>query len=195
MPENGAYYVYALKHPRTSPARPFYVGKGVGTRAWDHLLSPDESAKGKRIAEIVNSGHEVLVTVMCDDLTELQALRIEAELIASLGTETTGGLLTNAVLPSGKKRAAASAIVPLGAPEKAQLGLSLLKEAVLELAQANTKGVTNADVCHSLGLHSDYAGGSKDYLSWSVLGLLIVCRQNISDIWFGNLREYLAHLV
>ena len=23
----------------------------------------------------------------------------------------------------------------------------------------------------------------------------IVCRQNISDIWFGNLREYLAHLV
>jgi hypothetical protein len=22
-----------------------------------------------------------------------------------------------------------------------------------------------------------------------------VCRQNISDIWFGNLREYLAHLV
>jgi chromosome partitioning protein len=25
--------------------------------------------------------------------------------------------------------------------------------------------------------------------------VLTVCRQNISDIWFGNLREYLAHLV
>jgi uncharacterized protein len=111
---------------------------------------------------------------MCDDLTEFQALRIEAQLIASLGTEAAGGLLTNAVIPSGKKqKAAASVVVPLGAPEKAQLGVLLLKEAVLELAQANAKGVTNSDVCHSLGLHSDYAGGSKDYLSWSVLGLLI----------------------
>ena len=26
-------------------------------------------------------------------------------------------------------------------------------------------------------------------------GAPAVCRQNISDIWFGNLREYLAHLV
>jgi hypothetical protein len=26
-------------------------------------------------------------------------------------------------------------------------------------------------------------------------GHACVCRQNISDIWFGNLREYLAHLV
>jgi uncharacterized protein len=65
---------------------------------------------------------------MCDDLSELQALRIEAELIASLGTEATGGLLTNTVLPSGKRqKIAASLVVPLGAPEKAQLGLSLLK--------------------------------------------------------------------
>jgi len=44
---------------------------------------------------------------------------------------------------------------------------------VLELAKANAKGVTNSDVCHSLGLHSNYAGGSKDYLSWSVIGLLM----------------------
>jgi len=28
-------------------------------------------------------------------------------------------------------------------------------------------------VCRSLRLHSNYAGGSKDYLSWSVLGLLM----------------------
>jgi len=174
MSEPGVFYVYALKDPRTTPAKPFYIGKGVGTRAWDHLLQPDQTAKGKRIAEIVGAGRDVIVTIICDDLTELQALRIEAELIASLGTAATGGLLTNAVLPSGKKpKSHPSSIVPMGAPEKAQLALSLLKEAVLELAQANAKGVTNADVCHSLGLHSDYAGGSKDYLSWSVLGLLM----------------------
>jgi uncharacterized protein len=174
MAEGGAFYVYALKDPRRSPAVSFYIGKGVGTRAWDHLLTADETAKGKRITEIVNSGNEVLVTVICEDLSELQALRIEAELIASQGTEATGGLLTNSVLPTGKKsKIPASIIVPLGAPEKAQLGLSLLKGAVLELAQANLKGVTNSDVCHALGLHSNYSGGSKDYLSWSLLGLLM----------------------
>jgi uncharacterized protein len=46
MSDVGAFYVYALKDPRTSPAKPFYIGKGVGTRAWDHLLRPDETAKG-----------------------------------------------------------------------------------------------------------------------------------------------------
>jgi hypothetical protein len=173
MPEGGAFYVYALKDPRTSPAKPFYIGKGVGTRAWDHLLSPDETAKGQRISEILNSGNEVLVTVICDDLTEIQALRIEAELIASLGTTNTGGILTNSVVPSGQARRRPPIVVPLGAPEKAQLGLSLLKDAVLELAKANARGVTNSNVCHSLGLHSNYAAGSKDYLSWSVLGLLM----------------------
>jgi hypothetical protein len=67
-----------------------------------------------------------------------------------------------------------SLTVPLGAPEKAQLGLELLKDAVFELARANERGVSNSDVCHALGLHSNYAGGSKDYLSWSVLGLLMM---------------------
>jgi hypothetical protein len=64
-------------------------------------------------------------------------------------------------------------ILPTEAAEKAQLGLTLLQDAVMELAQANPNGVTNSDDCHSLGLHSNYGGGSKDYLSWSVIGLLI----------------------
>jgi hypothetical protein len=170
----GAFYVYALKDPRSSPAKPFYIGKGVGTRAWDHLLTTDETPKGRRIAAIRETGHDVLVTILCKDLTELQAIQLEAEMIASFGTEPTGGLLTNAVLPSGKAASRGRNLtVPLGAPEKAQLGLDLLKDAVLELAQANQRGVLNADVCHGLGLHSDYAGGSKDYLSWSLLGLLM----------------------
>ena len=170
----GAFYVYALKDPRNSPAKPFYIGKGVGTRAWDHVINADETTKGKRITDIKNSGHDVLVTIISDGLTELQALRIEAELISSFGTEATGGSLTNSVLPSGTtKKERRHVTVPLGAPEKAQLGVQLLKDAVFELALANSKGVTNADVCHSLGLHSNYAGGSKDYLSWSILGLLM----------------------
>ena len=57
--------------------------------------------------------------------------------------------------------------------EKAQLELSLLKEAVLEFAKVNPKGITNSDTASLLGLRSDYGGGSKDYLSYSILGLLM----------------------
>ena len=57
--------------------------------------------------------------------------------------------------------------------EKAQLGLHLLKDAVVELTAANKTGVTNADVASLLGLRSDYRGRQKDYLSYSVLGLLL----------------------
>lgn len=153
---------------------PFYIGKGTGTRSYDHLVRPDDSAKGQRIKEIVAAGVQVLVTRMVDQLTEHQALKLEAELISAFGTLETGGLLTNAVMPSGlgaKNRP--SLVVPSGVREKAQLGLSLLKEAVLEFVKANPKGVTNSDAASLLGLRSDYGGGSKDYLSYSILGLLM----------------------
>lgn len=32
------YYIYGLKDPRTSPARPFHSGKGTGSRAYHHLV-------------------------------------------------------------------------------------------------------------------------------------------------------------
>ena len=86
-----SYYVYALKDPRTSPAMPFYIGKGTGTRSYDHLVRPDDSAKGQRIKEIVAAGVQVLVTRMVDQLTEHQALKLEAELISAFGTLETGG--------------------------------------------------------------------------------------------------------
>lgn len=57
--------------------------------------------------------------------------------------------------------------------EKAQLGLQLLLDAVLETAQANQQGVTNSELAKGLGLQSDYSGGSKDYLTWSLLGILM----------------------
>ncbi len=111
---------------------------------------------------------------MADGLSELQAIKIEAELISALGTEQTGGLLTNTVIPSGSiGKPRKTLVVPQGVAEKAQLGLALLKDAVLELAKANPKGITNSDTASALGLRSDYGGGSKDYLSYSILGLLM----------------------
>ena len=173
MPSN-FYYVYALKDPRRSPAQPFYVGKGTGSRAYDHLGRPDSSRKYLRIREIVDSGKEPLVVTLADDLTEPQALKLEAELIAAFGTETTGGLLTNSVVPAGLGGSRGrELVVPQGVVERAQLGLELVKAAILELAEANSGGVTNADTASVLGLRSDYQGQQKDYLSYSVLGLLI----------------------
>ena len=63
--------------------------------------------------------------------------------------------------------------MPFGSVEKAQVALELLKSAVLELAQANPDGITNSDTAKTLGLQSNYLGGSKDYLSWRLLGLLM----------------------
>ncbi|MDM9645563.1 GIY-YIG nuclease family protein [Rhizobium sp. S163] len=169
----GSYYVYALKDPRAKHAQAFYIGKGTGVRRYDHLKA-DNSRKGERIKEIVAAGQDVLVTLLADDLSELQALKLEAELISAFGTIDTGGILLNSVVPTGRRKSTRSTIiVPSGVEEKAQLGLKLLKEAVLELAKANGNGVMNSDCVKALGLASHYMGGSKDYLTWSLLGLLM----------------------
>ncbi|MGH7659150.1 MAG: GIY-YIG nuclease family protein, partial [Gemmatimonadales bacterium] len=60
------YYVYALKDPRSSPAKPFYVGKGTGSRAYDHLVTPDRTRKYARIKEIADSGARPLIDILVE---------------------------------------------------------------------------------------------------------------------------------
>jgi len=56
---------------------------------------------------------------------------------------------------------------------QAQQGLMLLKEAILCTLADNTQGLSNAEIAELLDIRSDYQGAQKDYLSWSVLGLLL----------------------
>lgn len=173
MPQN-PFYIYALKDPREKPAKAFYIGKGTGNRAWEHQAQIDDSEKGDVIRCIKDSGLSVLHTVLADNLTEEQALKLEAELIAAFGIRKYGGLLTNKVRPNPNiinKRIKVN--IPEGCYEKAQMGLELIKSAVMELAKANKNGIKNSDAAKYLGLQSDYGGGSKDYLSYSILGILM----------------------
>ena len=189
MPTN-FYYVYALKDPRENPAKPFYIGKGTGSRAFEHLIKPDHTLKYKRIQEIEKTGVDVIVDILVDDLTETQAFKLEAELISAFGTVQTGGILTNAVMPAGLSPDKREGItVPHGVIEKAQLGLSMLKESVFQLIKANDDGLSNSDVASVLGLRSDYNGNQKDYLSYSVLGLLLRERKILREKSGGRIRH------
>lgn len=168
------FYVYALKDPRQKPAKPFYIGKGTGNRAWEHQNEVSVSEKIGVIHEIHESGLKVLHTVISDNLTEEQALKIEAELISAFGIRSQGGLLTNRVRPNPENISKKVKInIPEGCYEKAQMGLEFIKSAIMELAKANPSGIKNSDAAKYLGLQSDYGGGSKDYLSYSILGILM----------------------
>ena len=57
--------------------------------------------------------------------------------------------------------------------EKAKQGLSLLKDAILDLLIKNPDGLRCLEIARELDIRSDYGGKHKDYLPWSLLGLLV----------------------
>lgn len=61
--------------------------------------------------------------------------------------------------------------------QKAKQGLALIKEAIIESISNHPEGLTNAELADLLDLRSDYLGKQKDYLPWSVLGLLLNDKQ------------------
>ena len=87
MTTGADYYVYVYIDPRNFEE--FYYGKGKGSRKDAHLLDQGDSPKTKRISEIRKSGATPIIRVIAKELTEDQALLIEATLLWKLGKFTT----------------------------------------------------------------------------------------------------------
>lgn len=77
------YYVYVYIDPRN--LEEFYYGKGKGNRKEAHLMEEGDSAKTEIINAIKNEGLEPIVKVVARNLTENEALLVEATLIWKLG--------------------------------------------------------------------------------------------------------------
>lgn len=58
------------------------------------------------------------------------------------------------------------------AADKASAALASLKDAILEHLADHADGLGNSQIARDLGLESDSHGKQKNYLSWSVIGLL-----------------------
>lgn len=84
-------YVYLYIDPRNQQA--FYIGKGVGNRAFAHLDEQGESEKLLRIASIRAEGFEPTIEILRHGLTDDQAALVEASVIDLLPT----GQLTNKI--------------------------------------------------------------------------------------------------
>jgi uncharacterized protein len=86
------FYVYAYIDPRDESV--FYIGKGVGARATDHLFDKTESKKISRINDILAAGLEPRIDILAFQLRDdLESSRVEAALIELIGVNR----LTNIV--------------------------------------------------------------------------------------------------
>jgi hypothetical protein len=92
------YYVYQLIDPINK--QPFYIGKAEGSSIKNyHNIDPKITRSTKVIIDAIKlRGVEVLVEVVKDNMDEVEALLLEAQLIKKYGrrTKDVGGILTNA---------------------------------------------------------------------------------------------------
>ncbi len=67
----------------------------------------------------------------------------------------------------------------------AKEGLKLISEAILELLKAREEGLSNSEIARLLNLECSHEGGQKNYLTYSVLGILMaqnkVVKTHISE--------------
>lgn len=84
-------YVYLLIDPETK--EPFYIGKGVGNRVFQHFDDDADSDKVRMIQALREKGLEPVVELLRYGLTDKEAALVEASAIDLIGV----GKLTNIV--------------------------------------------------------------------------------------------------
>ena len=97
--EQLGYYVYLYVDPRDN--KPFYVGKGMGNRAFAHLADTSESPKVERIRQLNEEGFQPVIELLAYGLDEQTAFKMEAAAIDLIGFEN----LTNKVVGHGARKA------------------------------------------------------------------------------------------
>ena len=89
--ERLGYYVYLYVDPSTS--RPFYVGKGQGSRVLAHLSATGESRKVQVLEKLRREGKQPRINILAHGLRDEEtALRIEAAVIDLLGLDELANL-------------------------------------------------------------------------------------------------------
>jgi len=97
-PQKYKFYVYALSDPLDK--KPFYIGKGVGSRINHHEREAERgvcSHKCNKIRKIKRSGKEIIKTKIASFKNENVAYSYEAHLISAIGID----YLTNISLGMG----------------------------------------------------------------------------------------------
>ncbi len=72
-------------------------------------------------------------------------------------------------------------------------GLKLIKEAILDLLKKHPEGIGNSEIAKKLKLESDFQGKQKNYITYSVLGLLIKENKIITEKVEHNRYFYLVN--
>lgn len=72
---------------------------------------------------------------------------------------------------------------------KAEMAIALLKEAILDYLENHPEGVGNADLAGDLNLRSDQDGEHRNFLTYSLLGMLIN-EQLVEKIGEGRSARY-----